>query len=353
MKVCQEIENKLPLYLDDSLSGADKKVVEEHLKSCPGCTKNLAQLKKMHALTNNLAEVEPPAGFKQKIMAGVREEAEKKSWFRKLFYPLKRKIPVQVFATVCIAVVAVYIYRAGEDQMTEVAKSYVPSPVIEFQKEQLSERKLKTSTDEKVQKEQSIKRQERVLPAKGMVREKDFAAMPSPPARDLNEQAAGTPAARSVMIAEKADKVESVTAANSAMTSEATDRYERAPIAKSAVMQDAQLEKKKDTGVGAVAMKAARAPQTQSMVNSFAVSLQVADRDKAVAEVEKILKKYEAKDIIQQKTANKTILTARLKNQKIDAVKDHLKTIGQFEFKDISTNSFENETAIFIEILND
>jgi uncharacterized Ntn-hydrolase superfamily protein len=177
--------------------------------------------------------------------------------------------------------------------------------------------------------------------------------MPSPPARDLNEQAAGTPAARSVMIAEKADKVESVTAANSAMTSEATDRYERAPIAKSAVMQDAQLEKKKDTGVGAVAMKAARAPQTQSMVNSFAVSLQVADRDKAVAEVEKILKKYEAKDIIQQKTANKTILTARLKNQKIDAVKDHLKTIGQFEFKDISTNSFENETAIFIEILND
>ncbi|HQG65450.1 MAG TPA: DUF2275 domain-containing protein [Smithella sp.] len=353
MKECEQIENKLPLYLDDSLSGFDKKAVEEHLKSCPGCTKNLAQLKKMHALTNNLAEVEPPAWFKQKIMVSVREEAEKKSWLRKLFYPLKIKIPVQIFATICIAVLAAYVYRSGEDRMKEVATSYVPSPAIEVQKEKLPERKLKTSTDEDVQKEQSIKRQERILPAKGMVREKDFAAMPSPPAADFNEQSGGAPATRSVMIPEKADKVESYKAVDSAVTAEATDRYERPQIAKSEMMAENRLEKKKETGVGDVVMKTARIPQVQTMVKSSIISLRVADRDKAMIEIEKLLEKYEAKDIIRQKTPNKTILTARLKNQKIDAVKDHLKTIGRIEFKDISTNSFENETAIFIEILND
>jgi anti-sigma factor RsiW len=30
MKNCKEIENNLSLYLDDSLSGADKQAVEEH-----------------------------------------------------------------------------------------------------------------------------------------------------------------------------------------------------------------------------------------------------------------------------------------------------------------------------------
>ncbi|MGB5216694.1 MAG: DUF2275 domain-containing protein [Smithella sp.] len=352
MKECKQIENNLPLYLDDSLSSADKKAVEEHLKSCPGCTKQLAQLRKTQSLVNNLAEVEPPAWFKQKIMAGVRQEAEKKSWFRKLFYPLKIKIPVQIFATVCIAVLAVYIYRAGEDQMREVATSYAPPPVIDVQREQLPEPKLKTSADEEVQQEQSIKRQEQILSAKGVAREKDFAAVVPSAARDLNEQAPGAPAARSVMTAEKADKVESVTAANSAVTAEATDRYERAPIAKSEMMAEDLMEKKKDTGVGGIAMKAARAPQTQSMVKSFAISLQVADRDKAVTEVEKLLEKYEAKDITRQKTQNKAILTARLKNQKVEDLKDHLKMIGRIEFKDISTNSFENEITMVIEIVS-
>ena len=76
MKNCKEIENNLSLYLDDSLSGADKQAVEEHLKSCPRCTKALIQLSKTQTLVNNLAEIEPPAWFKQKIMAKVRKKAE-------------------------------------------------------------------------------------------------------------------------------------------------------------------------------------------------------------------------------------------------------------------------------------
>ena len=334
MKECKQIENKLPLYLDDSLSGFDKKAVEEHLKSCPACSKTMTELKKTQSLVNSLADVEPPAWFKQKIMVSVREEAEKKSWLRKLFYPLKIKIPVQIFATICIAVLAAYVYRSGEDRMKEVATSYVPSPAIEVQKEQLPERKLKTSSHEGVQKEQSIKKQKLISPAKGEAPEKDFAPAASAVARDENEQVAGTPVTKSIV------------------TTEATDRYEKAPLAKSEMMAENRLEKKKETSVGDVVMKAARAPQVQTMVKSSIISLRVADRDKAMIEIEKLLEKYEAKNITRQKKQNKSILTARLENQKIEDLKDHLKKIGQIEFKDTATNSFEDEIAVVIEIVS-
>jgi hypothetical protein len=39
----------------------------------------------------------------------VRKEAGRKSFVQKWFYPLRFKIPVQVAATVVIAVLAVYI----------------------------------------------------------------------------------------------------------------------------------------------------------------------------------------------------------------------------------------------------
>jgi len=93
---CKEIENNLPLYLDNSLSRVDKQTVEEHLKSCPQCAKAFAQLQKTEKLVNNLTEIDPPPWFKQKIMAKVREESEKKNLVQKWFYPLQIKIPVQI-----------------------------------------------------------------------------------------------------------------------------------------------------------------------------------------------------------------------------------------------------------------
>src|SRR4030042_6864652 len=102
MKNCKDIENSLPLYLDNLLSDADKRAVEAHLKSCPQCVKLLAQLQRTGKLVDNLEEVEPPPWFKQKIMARGREDAKKKSFTQKWFYPLRIKVPVQVFATIFI-----------------------------------------------------------------------------------------------------------------------------------------------------------------------------------------------------------------------------------------------------------
>jgi hypothetical protein len=318
MKNCKEIENNLSLYLDDSLSDADKQAVEEHLKSCPRCTKALVQLSKTHTLVNNLAEVEPPAWFKQKIMAKVREKAEKKSFVQKLFYPLRIKIPVQILATVFIAVLAVYIYRAGEEQMKEVVPSSAPAPVMEVQKSQLPEQKMKTSADENIQKE------DHVIEKKGMPREK-VREMAADAAKDVNGQ---------IVPDIKADK------------------YVSAPAAKSVELSGAELEKKKESNILGAAIKASRTPHAQSVMQRPNVLLKVADINTAAGEVEKLLIKYEAKNINRQITQGKAILTAELKNQKINDFTARLKTIGQIEEGSVHIDNAEENIILMIEILN-
>ena len=318
MKNCKEIENNLPLYLDNSLSRVDKQTVEEHLKSCPQCAKAFAQLQKTEKLVNDLTEVEPPPWFKRKIMAKVREESEKKSLAQKWFYPLRIKIPVQIFATVCIAVLAVYIYRAGEEQIKEVVPSSAPAPVMEVQKSQLPEQKMKTSVDENIQKE------DQVIEKKGMPREK-VREVAVDAAKDVNKQV---------------------------VTNIEADKYESAPAAKSVEQSGAELEKKKESNILGAAMKASRAPRAQSVMPNTKVLLKVADINTAVGQVEKLLIKYEAKNINKQTTQGKVIMTVELKNQETNDFTTRLKTIGQVEEDSAPLNNTEGNIFLVIEILN-
>ena len=318
MKNCKDIENNLTLHLENSLSHADKQVVEEHLKSCPRCTETLIQLSKTQKLVNNLTEVEPPPWFKQKIMAKVREESENRSLVQKWFYPLRIKIPVQIFATVFIAVLAVYIYRVGEEQMKEVVPSSAPAPVMEVEKSQLPEQKKKISVDENIQKE------DQVIEKKGMPREK-VREVAVDAAKDVNKQV---------------------------VTNIEADKYESAPAAKSVEQSGAELEKKKESNILGAAMKASRAPRAQSVMPHTKVLLKVADIDTAVGQVEELLIKYEAKNINKQTMQGKVIMTVELKNQKTNDFTTRLKTIGQVEEGSAPLNNAGENITLMIEIIN-
>ena len=317
MKTCKDIKNSLPLYLDDSLSDTDKKAVEEHIKTCPQCTKTLSELSKTETMVNSLSDVNPPPWLKYRIMARVREEAEKKSFVQKWFYPLQVKIPVQIFATICIAVLVVYIYRSGEERMKEVVPSSVPAPVMEVQKSKLPEEKLRSSADKAIQKE------EQLIEKKEMRRE----SIP----------AAAVDAAKDVKQQFDSDKK--------------TDRYESAPAAESVTLPAPALEKKKEVDTLGAAMKAGSASRTQRSMIKSKVLLRVADLNTAADEVEKLLIKYEAQNISRHTTQGKTILSAQLKNQKIKDFMVRLKTIGQIEEGNIPPDNTEENIPLTIEIL--
>lgn len=318
MKKCEDIKDSLPLYLDDSLSGADKKAVEEHLKACPLCTKELTQLSKAQSLVNNVDRIDPPPWLKQTIMARVREEAEKKSFVRKLFYPLRIKIPVQVFATICIAVLAVYIYRSGEERTKEVVPSYAPAPVMEIQKSQIPEGKENNFAD------QEIRNEDKSIQKKGA--EKEVVKEESVyPAKDSAEQISSDM---------QGDKLES------------------APAAKSVVLPQVAMEQKNKSALPGASVRTAKATQRQDSATKPNFLLKVSDVDAAAGEVEKLLFKYEAQNLTRQIIQDKIIITARLKNQNITDLITKLKTIGLLEHGSISTQHVEGETFIVMEIVN-
>jgi hypothetical protein len=312
MKNCKDTENNLPLYLDDFLSGEEKRAVEEHLRLCPKCAKVIAQLQKTGKLVDGLGEVEPPPWFKQKIMAKVRQEAEKKSFAPKWFYPMRIKVPVQIFATVFIVVIAVYIYRAGDEQFKEVMPPQASAPVMEAQKDQLSEQSTKvsaaitsTGTKAKVAAEKNMRDEKVVLydVSSGAAAPKTRKARPQE-----NVRAGATDMAKAMKEDVSVDKGREKLAALPAKQMESEQSMPPPGVA---------MERKREEYALGVAMKESRAPEAISLMQKATISMRVANINTAVGEVEKLLVKYDAKKIVKQMPGGKAILTAELKTKKM------------------------------------
>ena len=64
---CNEISDKLSLYIDNELSHEEMQLVEEHLNSCENCQKVLEEYKKLISILQNLPEEEPPEGYCKRL----------------------------------------------------------------------------------------------------------------------------------------------------------------------------------------------------------------------------------------------------------------------------------------------
>jgi len=121
MNKCMDIEKRLPAYLEGDVALQEQRLIEEHLAACKQCKKVLEDIKMTTDIVRNLEDVEPPPWFKQKIMARVREEAEKSTGIlRKLFFPLHIKIPVEVFATCLVVVMALYVFKTTSPEINSL-----------------------------------------------------------------------------------------------------------------------------------------------------------------------------------------------------------------------------------------
>jgi hypothetical protein len=124
---CGDVKILLPGYLDGDLPQDEKNAVEEHLKTCQQCVRELEALKKAALLIRGLDEVEPPPFFSKKIMARVKaEQRPKRSLVERLFFPLHLKLPLEAVATVLIAVLAVFVYRSIEPRYMPASEDNIP-----------------------------------------------------------------------------------------------------------------------------------------------------------------------------------------------------------------------------------
>ena len=349
MMNCKDVENNLPLYKDDVLSDAEKQAVGQHLKSCSKCAKALAQLQKTGRLVEGLTEVEPPPWFKQKIMSRVREEAEKKSLAQKWFYPLRIKIPVQIMATIVIAVLAVYIYRSGDEQMKVVMPPTSPTPVMETKKDLFSEQTTKLSEADKTVMKKKVYVPEGAQNEK-IVTQDLPAGSSGVKTRELKKSIPpGNERARTI---DMAKTVKGDAAVDRKDTYFATLPEKQTEQTKVVSPSSVGLERKKEGYVLGDSMKQSEAPAKQTIMPKAVFSLRVSNTNAAVGEIEKILKKYEAKKIVKQTPNGKVFLTAEIQAQNMKDFVAQLKTIGRVGGNDMPVDSVEGYIPVVIEIVS-
>ena len=64
---CIDVRDNISLYIDDELNEEEKKLMEEHLKKCAECSKELEEYKKIIQMLNELPDEEPPVGYCKRL----------------------------------------------------------------------------------------------------------------------------------------------------------------------------------------------------------------------------------------------------------------------------------------------
>jgi len=331
---CQDIRKNLSAYLEGMVAPEDQELIDQHLASCRACSTALYELNRTGEVLKNLKEVEPPPWMKQKIMARVREEAEpKKGFIQKLFYPLHIKVPLEAFATVLIAVVAVYVFKAVEPQMKGLQ---VPSPREPVIARQEAPYPAKAPAAETQAPQEKAVRQETPAKTKG----KDLAV-----AQKETEKRAPLP----LPAPAEAPKIgESRTAERPpsppAAAGIAPTREDKMASAEGAARERKEL-KKAQPMAPSLRMAAKAKPEIISLM------VQARDIRRAGGEVISLLHQLGASRIDRASQESNEVITAEVKAEKMKELVEKLRLLGEVQEKDASPASLEKDTTIRIEIV--
>jgi len=368
---CKHIQERLPAYREEHVDLEEKKAIEQHLSSCQPCSRALHDLKKTDELIKKLPEVEPPAWMTQKIMARVRaEEEKKKGLLQRLFYPLRIKIPIEVFATLLIAVAAVYVFKAVEPQMRPVGPSSAPEQGAA--KNESAEPFPGVSTDVRAPASKlSVQRPTGPAEKKEATRSADERSRAVSEEKRVDTE---SKEAVSVAVADKAPYDELRSQPVSAGKREALpDRAERPgrttpspgqeilppgqhPAGLSFRQQESVAEKDAPAGelrrskslaapvpVGSAAME-----RRQS-----GITILVRDLGAASKEIQRLLGRLGAQRVVQESLQNAEVFTAELQAEKIKELFEALKPVGDVKEKSGHTDISQGEIArIRIEVIS-
>ncbi|MHB8137311.1 MAG: DUF2275 domain-containing protein [Smithellaceae bacterium] len=335
MRKCRDIESLLPLYAEGILSDDEMQAVEKHLADCGECRREMARLEKAGHLVNNLSPVEDPAWFQQKIMARVREEVGKKSFWQKWFYPLRVRIPVQIAATIVIAVLAVFIYRSGDDQVQQILPG-APKPAMKAQIQQAPAPAPMPQVGEVVL--PTVPRKKSAVPEKGV---KGKQAVIS--------TAIGGSIRESEMPEIKSDKVQAKDDGRPGAFDEAKEtsptvqleqnKLQSVPLQAADSEKSAKgralpaMERKKEADKMAAPSATRSMPAPAALQTQARIFVQVDDLNDAAAEVDRILAQHNANKVTKHLEEGRIVVRAEVSGKDWKEVLSQLKGIGAVEEK--------------------
>ena len=120
---CEAARESLSGLLDEALSPDERRAVETHLEGCAECRRELDRLRETVALLHRVSPAHAPAGFVDRVVAA----ASPTPWYRRVFFPLWAKLPVEATAVVMVALLAVYTFERTPT-LQQAARYEAPAP---------------------------------------------------------------------------------------------------------------------------------------------------------------------------------------------------------------------------------
>jgi len=374
---CREIQNLLPGYRENHLSGEERSLIESHLTICSLCRRSLTDLKETERLLNHLEEVEPPAFFEQRIMSRIREEAAgNKSLLRKIFFPLYIKIPLQAMATVLIAVLAVYLYQKNEPEMRPMipfSNPRIEQPQKSLQEAESPQPAKPTDKTTKAKPKKSDRLSKGPLPSTpgegGTFPDKDqshFAAAPPVTSgsgvadslhkirpQEEEKSAAGKPGAPVGALKEKEEFAQ-----KPAMGGQ--PRFETQEPTRPGDMPEKGVKKKseaadKGTVERRALLKSAPAPSSiaradKEYFRSIDLNLQVKDMGLAVSRLENLLNKTGARIIERTAGQDRAFFKVEMTYSNFTSLPNQLEEIGRVDFNKEALSPASDRVTVLIRI---
>ncbi len=116
----EEIRRNLPAYCSGDLSPAEQAQIRDHLASCPACRGEVTELETVMRLLRTTPQVEPPPWLATRVMARVREQGSpRSSWLRRLFIPMRVKLPLEAAALLVVCLTGWYLTRSVETELKQ------------------------------------------------------------------------------------------------------------------------------------------------------------------------------------------------------------------------------------------
>ncbi len=132
-----DIQKRLSAYCSGDMNATEKAEIDAHLAACTLCRIHLAEMQTTLRLIRSTPEVEAPAWMKSRIMARLREEqATRRTWLQRIWFPLHTGMPVKVLALLVMCVSGYYLSRsvdtelkiARQQQLQEQPAQSAPAP---------------------------------------------------------------------------------------------------------------------------------------------------------------------------------------------------------------------------------
>ncbi|MBN1612960.1 MAG: DUF2275 domain-containing protein [Deltaproteobacteria bacterium] len=367
---CRQIEDLLPAYLEDVLSPQEKQCVQEHLRACESCSRALADLEATGKLLKGIEEVEPPPWLKAKIMSRLKEEGGwKERLYRRLFEPFYIKIPIQVFATVLIAVLAFSVYMKEEPELKRLSPP-LPPVVEETSKDRIiaaGSAKAPESRPSGPPEKQALSLRDRAPT------DAEKGALSRPAAPEQQDSFGGPPARKDIHLREERSAFpagsatgteKDVAAAGYSARKDETNGAEsrkagevvQSParqrnLQKMKAYPGAAIEEEKKQGAGLPSSERMQSIAAGS-TPSIKATILAGNRNSAAEKLEDFLSDFKGRLIFRQADTEKTILIVEIPGGNLIGFLEKIETLGEVKKREAPLDFPAGPVKVLFEIFN-